>query len=94
VAPDSSRAAGRDPEPRQQILPPFDYPRSLRGQSIVVTFFVTEAGRVDRVVLTPEISDRGYSRKLEDVMRAYRFHPARSSAGVAVPGKYTQIVTF
>jgi hypothetical protein len=60
----------------------------------VVTFFVTEQGRVDRVVFAPEISDRGYARKLEDVMRAYRFYPARSPAGLAVPGRTTTVITF
>ena len=82
------------PQPRQQILPPFDYPRSMRGLTVLVTFLVTQDGRVDRVVFAPEIADRGYARKLEDVMRAYRFHPARSPAGLPVPGKTTAVITF
>jgi len=92
--PDSTRLSGRPPEPRQLILPPFDYPRSLRGQSIDVNFFVLADGRVDHVVFVPEISDRAYSKKLEDAMRAYRFRPARSPEGQAVPGVAIVRVSF
>jgi hypothetical protein len=58
----------------------------MRGQSIDVNFFVLADGRVDHVVFVPEIPDRGYAKKLEDAMRAYRFRPARSPEGQAVPG--------
>jgi len=91
---DSTGAVGRDPEPRQLILPPFDYPKSMRGLTIAVTFFVLADGRVDHVAFAPEIPDHGYGKKLEDVMRAYRFRPARSPAGLPVPGRTTVSVSF
>ena len=92
--PDSARAAGRDPEPRQLILIPFDYPPSMRGLTIQVTFFVLADGQVDRVLFSEDIPDRGYAKRLETVMRAYRFRPARSAAGQPVPGHTTVSVTF
>lgn len=91
---DSTRTGARPPEPRQLILPPFDYPRAMRGQSIDVNFFVLADGRVDHVVFVPEIPDRAYAKKLEDAMRAYRFRPARSSEGQAVPGVAVVRVSF
>jgi hypothetical protein len=91
---DSARPAGRPPEPRQLILPPFDYPKSMRGRTIQVTFFVLADGKVDHVVFGDEIPDRGYARKLEDAMRAYRFRPARSAAGLPVPGHTTLSISF
>ena len=94
TAPDSSRTGARPPEPRQLILPPFDYPRSMRGVSIDVNFFVLADGRVDHVVFVPEIPDRAYAKKLDDAMRAYRFRPARSADGQAVPGVAVVRVSF
>ena len=66
----------------------------MRGSSIDVNFFVLADGRVDHVVFVPEIPDRGYSKKLEDAMRAYRFRPARSAAGQAIPGVAIVRVSF
>ena len=93
-APDSTRTAARDPEPRQLILIPFDYPPSMRGRTIQVTFFVLADGQVDHVLFSEDIPDRGYAKRLETVMRAYRFRPARSAAGQPVPGHTIVSVTF
>jgi hypothetical protein len=66
----------------------------MRGVSIDVNFFVLADGRVDHVVFVPEIPDRAYAKKLEDAMRAYRFRPARSAEGLAVPGNAVVKVSF
>jgi len=83
---DSAKGRARPPESTRLILPPFDYPSGMRGQTIDVNFFVLADGRVERVVFIPEVSDRGYAKKLEAAMRAYRFRPARDASGQAVPG--------
>ncbi len=85
---------GTPPEPRQVILPPLDYPGGLRGRTIAVTFWVGTDGRVERVALDPEIEDRGFARKFAEVMKNYRFRPARSPDGVAIAGTTTVSVTF
>lgn len=85
---------GVPPEPRQVILPPLDYPRDLRGQSVAVTFWVSAQGRVERVALEPEIDDRGFAKKFAEVMRNYRFKPARSADGIAIAGVTTVTITF
>ncbi len=93
-APDSTKLLGRPPEPRQLILPPFDYPKIMHGRTVTVTFFVLEDGRVDHVALAPEIPDRGYGKKFEDAMEKYRFRPARSPAGLPVPGTLNVTISF
>jgi len=85
---------GRPPEPRQVILPPMDYPRSLRGHTVAVTFWVGTDGRVERVALEPEIDDKGFSKKFSEVMKSYRFRPARSPEGTIIAGTTTVTVTF
>ena len=82
------------PQPRQLILPPLDYPRSLRGQTVEVTFWVARDGKVERVRLEPEIEDRGFAKRFVDVMMAYRFRPGRSIEGTPTPGTTTVTVSF
>lgn len=83
----------RPPEPRQLIIPP-EFPRSMRGVRLSVTFWVAADGRVQRVEFDPEVPDRGYGRRLEAVLRDYRFRPARDEQGRAVPGTTKVTLTF
>ncbi|MBA2291607.1 MAG: energy transducer TonB, partial [Gemmatimonadales bacterium] len=85
---------GTDPVSRQLMLPPLDSPKSLRGRTVAVTFVVSAEGRVLDIAVVPPIADRGFSRKFDEVMRAYRFYPARDPSGAAVPGTTTVDVTF
>jgi protein TonB len=85
---------GTAPEPRQLVLPPADYPKDMRGRQVEVTFYVTADGRVERIAVAPEIRDGGFARRFADAMRNYRFRPARSPAGAAVPGTTTVTVFF
>jgi outer membrane biosynthesis protein TonB len=62
--------------------------------TIAVTFHVGADGRVVAVSLSPEPGDRGFARKLEDVMKQYRFRPARSADGLPVPGTTIVSLTF
>jgi hypothetical protein len=79
----------RPPEPRV-ISPPFDAPpKELRGVSLNVTFWVRVDGRVERYEVRPEIKDREYAKKFDEVMRAFRFTPARAPDGTTVAGTTT-----
>jgi TonB family protein len=69
-------------------------PGSVRGSTVAVTFDVGADGRVIDVHFEPPLADRGFSRKLEDVMRGYRFRPARSPEGRAVTGRTTVTLIF
>jgi TonB family protein len=76
------------------ILPPAEIPSNLRGVTISVTFLVDPQGRVDQVRFSPEPNDRGFAKKLEEVMRSYRFRPARGPDGLPVAGSVAVQLTF
>lgn len=86
--------SGRPPEPRQMILPPLEFPKVMRGKTVSVTFWVADDGRVDRIEVTPEIPDKKFREKFEEVMRNYRFRPARTAEGTLITGTTTIRVTF
>lgn len=76
----------RPPEPRDMAFPFDPPPKELRGVSLSVTFWVRVDGRVERYTVEPEIKDRDYAKKFDEVMRAFRFTPARAPDGTLVPG--------
>jgi hypothetical protein len=69
---------------------PFDAPpKELRGISLSVTFWVGVDGGVERYTVQPEIKDRDYAKKFDEVMRAFRFIPARAPDGSRIRGTTT-----
>jgi hypothetical protein len=82
----------RPPELRDLAFPFETPPKELRGASLDVTFWVRVDGRVERYEVEPEISDRDYARKFDEVIRAFRFAPARAPDGTRIAG--TTRVTF
>jgi outer membrane biosynthesis protein TonB len=102
IGPDSGEGSGpgrggeggvvRPPELRDLAFPFENPPKELRGASLDVTFWVRMDGRVERYQVEPEISDRDYARKFDEVIRAFRFTPARAPDGTRIAG--TTRVTF
>jgi len=82
----------RPPELRDLAFPFDNPPKALRGASLNVTFWVRVDGRVERYQVDPAIADRDYARKFDEVIRAFRFTPARMPDGTRVAG--TTTVTF
>jgi hypothetical protein len=82
----------RPPELRDLAFPFDTPPKELRGASLNVTFWVRVDGRVDRYEVRPEIADRDYARKFDEVIRAFRFTPALAPDGSHIAG--TTTVTF
>ena len=76
----------RPPEPRDMAFPFETPPKELRGVSLSVTFWVRVDGNVERYTVEPAIKDRDYAKKFDEVMRAFRFTPARAPDGSRVPG--------
>ncbi len=76
----------RPPEPRDMAFPFDNPPKELRGLSLNVTFWVRPDGRVERYLVEPQIKDRDYAKKFDEVMRAFRFTPARAPDGTSIPG--------
>jgi protein TonB len=85
---------GFPPEARQMVIPPIKSPKELHGTSVEVKFSISADGRVTDVAVSPAIKDRAYARKFDEVMRNYRFKPARDESGKAVAGILTMTVTF
>jgi periplasmic protein TonB len=79
----------RPPEPRDMAFPFDTPPKELRGVSLNVTFWVRADGRVERYQVEPSIKDRDYAKKFDEVMRAFRFTPARAPNGAQVAGTTT-----
>ncbi len=82
----------RPPELRDLAFPFDTPPKELRGASLAVTFWVRVDGGVERYEVDPAIGDRDYARKFDEVIRAFRFSPARAPDGTKVAG--TTTVTF
>jgi hypothetical protein len=82
----------KPPELRDLAFPFETPPKELRGASLDVTFWVRVDGRVDRYEVRPTITNRDYARKFDEVIRAFRFTPARAPDGSRVAG--TTRVTF
>lgn len=82
----------RPPELRDLAFPFETPPKELRGASLDVTFWVRVDGRVERYEVRPPIDDREYARKFDEVIRAFRFTPARAPDGTRIAG--TTRVTF
>ena len=82
----------RPPELRDLAFPFDTPPKELRGASLAVTFWVRVDGQVERYEVEPAIGDRDYARKFDEVIRAFRFTPARTPDGSRIPG--TTTVTF
>ena len=80
------------PELRDLAFPFDTPPKKLRGASLDVTFWVRVDGRVERYQVVPAIDDEDYARKFDEVIRAFRFTPARAPDGSRVAG--TTTVTF
>jgi periplasmic protein TonB len=76
----------RPPEPRDMAFPFDSPPKELRGMSLSVTFWVRVDGVVERYTVEPEIKDRDYAKKFDEVMRAFRFTPAQAPDGTRIPG--------
>ena len=82
----------RPPELRDLAFPFETPPKELRGASLDVIFWVRVDGRVERYEVQPSITDRDYARKFDEVIRAFRFTPARAPDGSRIAG--TTRVTF
>lgn len=86
---------GRPPQQRQMVVPPLDgTPRELRGDTIIVRFYVDATGVVDRIETDPQLPSGSYARQFNELMRGFKFRPARDSLGAAVAGVAAVTITL
>ncbi|HMV33252.1 MAG TPA: hypothetical protein PKA50_14140, partial [Gemmatimonadales bacterium] len=72
---------GRGPRLRQEVLPPDEVPKELRGREIRVVFTIDASGVPQKVVFDPPIPASRFAEKLRRSMLEFRFHPALGPDG-------------
>ncbi|MGA9837004.1 MAG: hypothetical protein WBQ26_06790, partial [Gemmatimonadaceae bacterium] len=82
--------ANYPPQPIEVFLPPYPIPDDVKGFHLVAEFDVDSTGRVLNMDFTPT-RDRGYNRRLTDVLRSFKFRPGTTPDGTPVHMK-AQIV--
>ena len=82
--------ANYPPTPYEMPLPPMPIPNSLRGDSVIAEFDVDQTGRVVSMKFT-DTGDRGYNRKLEELLKTIKFRPGTTPDGRPIRMK-TQVV--
>ncbi len=75
------------PEPRSVVYPVEEVPSSIKGMQLVIHFWVDSRGRVTKVEIDPEISDKSYREKLLASLQRWMFYPARTAEGTPVEGE-------
>lgn len=81
--------ANYPPTPIEIFIPPMPVPNSVRGFKLIAEFDVDEQGKVRGMEFTPT-PDRGYNRRLRDVLESFRFRPGTRPDGSPIRMK-TQI---
>jgi len=68
------------PTPTEMFIPPLPYPDKVRGFHLVAEYDVDETGKVLDFKFTPT-RDGGYNRRLEDVLKNFKFRPGTTPDG-------------
>ena len=71
------------PQPTEMFIPPLPVPASVRGFHVIAEFDIDEKGKVLSMKFT-ETKDRGYNRRLQDVLKTFRFRPGTKPDGTPV----------
>lgn len=71
------------PTPTELFIPPLPVPASVRGFHVIAEFDVDEKGRVLSMTFT-ETNDRGYNRRLAEVLKSFRFRPGTRPDGTPI----------
>lgn len=83
--------ANYPPTPTDIFLPPLPVPASVKGFHLIAEFDVDETGKVLSMTFN-ETRDRGYNRRLADVLRGFRFRPGTTPGGTPIRAKAQVIV--
>jgi len=83
--------ANYPPAPIEMFIPPLPVPGSVKGFHLIAEFDVDEKGKVLSMTFA-ETPDRGYNRRLGDVLRGYRFRPGTTPDGTPIRMKFQLVV--
>jgi protein TonB len=79
------------PAPIEMFIPPLPVPQSVKGFHLIAEFDIDEKGKVLGMTFA-ETPDRGYNRRLTDVLRGYRFRPGTQPDGTPIRMKFQLVV--
>jgi hypothetical protein len=74
------------PTMTELFIPPLPLPSSVKGSEILAEFDVDSTGKVIKYTFTPT-KDRGYNKKLDEVLKGFKFRPGTTMQGVPVRAK-------
>jgi protein TonB len=81
------------PTPTELFIPPLPMPAKVRGFHLVAEYDVDEKGNVVGFVFTPT-RDGGYNKRLEDVLKSFKFRPGTKPDGTPIRMKAQIIYDF
>jgi protein TonB len=85
--------ANYPPTAIELFIPPLPFPSKLRGFHLVAEFDVDETGKVLGFVHNPT-GDRGYDKRLDEVLKATRFRPGTTPDGKPIRMKAQIVYDF
>src|SRR5437867_1204128 len=81
------------PTPTELFMPPFPMPDRVRGFHLVAEYNIDESGRILSVDFT-HTKDRDYNKRLEEVLKSFRFRPGTRPDGTPIRMKAQIIYDF
>ena len=85
--------ANYPPTPTELFIPPLPMPDKVRGFHLVAEYDVDSTGRVIDFKFTPT-RDGGYNRRLDEVLRSFKFRPGTTPDGTPIRMKAQIIYDF
>ena len=85
--------ANYPPSPTELFIPPLPMPDKVRGFHLVAEYDVDSTGKVLDFKFTPT-RDGGYNRRLDEVLRSFKFRPGTKPDGTPIRMKAQIIYDF
>jgi periplasmic protein TonB len=85
--------ANYPPSPTEMFIPPLPMPDKVRGFHLVAEYDVDSTGKVVGFNFT-HTRDGGYNKRLEDVLRSFKFRPGTTPDGTPIRMKAQIIYDF
>ena len=85
--------ANYPPSPTELFIPPLPMPSKVRGFHLIAEYDVDETGKVVDFTFTPT-RDGGYNRRLEEVLKSFKFRPGTKPDGTPIRMKAQIIYDF
>jgi hypothetical protein len=81
------------PTPTKLFVPPLPMPDRVRGFHLVAEYDIDETGKIVSFKFTPT-PDAAYNRRLEEVLKSFRFRPGTTPDGTPIRTKAQVVYDF